>query len=93
MAWVGLESVENKTLGKLFDTFVRKKLDVDQETWARSLPWVIDVLNMRLKEYADCDWRSGQRGTLKQEGLVKLSEVVRDQIQRVNRQWTEARAI
>ena len=78
----------NSDLDCIFERILQRHYE-NEVAWRESLPAVVDAITMKLKQFEETDWKSGQRGRLKEEGLVLLGNVVKKQIEYINRKSTQ----
>ena len=81
-------SIASCDLNGIFETVLQRQYANDS-VWRDSLPRIVDVINLKLKEYEEMDWKSGERGRLKDEGLASLGNVIKKRVKYANRKSTQ----
>ena len=75
--------IQNCRLDRIVETLTRKSYD--DHSWKEALPMAVDLINLKLKEFEETDWESGQRCKLSSDGMIELSSAFRGQIEYANR--------
>ena len=76
--------IQNCCLDQIVETLTHKPYD-DVHSWKEALPMAVDLTNLKLKEFEETEWESGERGKLSSNGMIELSSAFRRQIEYANR--------
>ena len=79
-----INAVLHRDLNDIFEIILKRQY-ANKSVWKASLPRIVDVINLKLKEFEEMEWKSGERGKLKEEGLSLLANVIKKQVEHANR--------